>query len=299
MGKKGGSAAPPPPDPYAVAAAQGAANVETAQEQARLNRVNEFTPFGSVTYVNNSDPTVPYSRTTSLHPEEQKLLDSQRAQELSLSKLGTTILNRVAPDLATPFTLNGLPQAPVANDATRLRVEQALLDRLEPYMKRDEDALRTRLANTGFDQGSEGYARAIDEQTRARNDARLAAVAQGGAEQSRLFGLEQTARQQAIQEAALARSQPLNEIAAILGTGQVQAPNFGGVPQVGVAAPDLQGAVYNSYNAQLNAANQASQRRSSGMGSLFGLAGTALGAYFGGPLGASVGGSIGSKIGGG
>lgn len=49
MGKKTPSA-PAPPDPVATANAQSAANVATAEAQARLNRINEITPFGSVRY---------------------------------------------------------------------------------------------------------------------------------------------------------------------------------------------------------------------------------------------------------
>lgn len=41
---------PKPPDPYRVAAAQTEQNVGTALAEAKLNRVNEVTPYGSVTY---------------------------------------------------------------------------------------------------------------------------------------------------------------------------------------------------------------------------------------------------------
>ncbi|WP_448206493.1 hypothetical protein [Azospirillum sp. sgz302134] len=46
MGKSSPST-PPPPDPVATANAQLAMNKETAQETARLNRVNQYTPWGS------------------------------------------------------------------------------------------------------------------------------------------------------------------------------------------------------------------------------------------------------------
>lgn len=52
-----GSSAPPAPDPYAVAAAQAAANADTARLNARLNRVNQVTPYGNLTYTQNSSPT--------------------------------------------------------------------------------------------------------------------------------------------------------------------------------------------------------------------------------------------------
>lgn len=264
MGKK---STPSAPDPYQVAGAQAAVNKEAAIEQARLNRVGEVTPFGSVSYGQTGNPESPYFRQTVLNPAEQALLDSQRNTELKLSDLGGTILDRVSPQLATPFTMDGLPPPPTANDETRQRVEAALLERMDPYLQRDDEALRTRLANSGFDMNSAGYRSALDESTRAKNDARLAAIAQGGQEQSRLFGLEQAARQQGIQDRSVARSQPLNEIAAILGTGQVQVPQFGAVPQVGVAAPDITSGIYNKYNADV-------QNQSSRLGGLFGLAGT-------------------------
>lgn len=50
MSKKGTPSAPAAPDPVATAAAQTASNVETARKNAELNRVNQFTPQGSLTY---------------------------------------------------------------------------------------------------------------------------------------------------------------------------------------------------------------------------------------------------------
>lgn len=87
--------------------------------------------------------------------------------------------------------------------------------------------------------------------------------------------LNNQARQQQIDEAAYLRNIPLNDIAALLGTGGgVQNPNFSNFAQVGVAAPDYQGAVYANYNAANQQYNAAQQARSQGLGSIFGLAGT-------------------------
>ncbi len=276
MGKKSAPTPPPAPDPNQVAAAQAGLNKETAETQARLNRVNEVTPFGSVTYTSTGNEDAPYQRTMTLDPAEQALLDSQRGTELKLSDLGGTILDRVSPNLATPFSIEG--SAPVANDETRQRVEQALLERMQPQLDNDRAALETQLANQGFARDSEAYNAEIDKHNRAVNDARLATIAAGGQEQSRLFGLDMASRQQMLQEAALERSQPLNEIASILGTGQVNAPNFGAVPQVGVAPTDITGPTYAKYNADMNAFNQSQNSRNRAMGGLFGLAGSALSA---------------------
>ncbi len=87
--------------------------------------------------------------------------------------------------------------------------------------------------------------------------------------------LNNNTRQQQIEEATYLRNLPLNDIAALLGTGGgVQNPNFSDFAQVGVAAPDYQGAVYANYNAQNQQYQQAQANRSAGLGSLFGLAGS-------------------------
>lgn len=55
-GGKGGGA-PPPPD-YAAAAQQTAAgNLEATRAAAKANRVNQITPYGSLTYTQNQTPT--------------------------------------------------------------------------------------------------------------------------------------------------------------------------------------------------------------------------------------------------
>src|SRR6187549_1014741 len=48
--------APTPPDPVATANAQTASNRDTALTQARLNNVNQVTPYGSLTYTASGGP---------------------------------------------------------------------------------------------------------------------------------------------------------------------------------------------------------------------------------------------------
>lgn len=107
------------------------------------------------------------------------------------------------------------------------------------------------------------------------NDAELArsnlAFARAGDRADRNNAL----RQREIEEATYLRNLPLNDIAALLGTGGgVQAPTFSSVPQTGVANTDLMGAVYNSYNARMQQWQQQQANRSQGLGSIFGLAGS-------------------------
>lgn len=47
---KDAPAAPPAPDPNVVSQAQTASNLQTANANAQLNRVNQYTPYGNLTY---------------------------------------------------------------------------------------------------------------------------------------------------------------------------------------------------------------------------------------------------------
>jgi hypothetical protein len=86
--------------------------------------------------------------------------------------------------------LNGLPQAPINAGQT---AQDAIFSRLNPTLSRDDEALRTRLANQGIQLGSSAYNREMDLQGQRANDLRLQAAAQG-------ISLDQAARQQAFGE---------------------------------------------------------------------------------------------------
>jgi hypothetical protein len=88
------------------------------------------------------------------------------------------------------LSLNGLPQAPINAGQT---AQDALYSRMNPSLARDEEALRTRLANQGISLGSSAYNREMDLQGQRANDMRLQAAAQG-------LGLDQAARQSAFGE---------------------------------------------------------------------------------------------------
>ncbi len=87
-------------------------------------------------------------------------------------------------------------------------------------------------------------------------------------------------RQNAISEAALQRSQPINELAALLGTsGGVQQPGGANGSGVAIQPGDIQGQTNLAYQNQLSAYNNANQQRQSGIGNIFGLAGTLSAPY--------------------
>lgn len=87
-----------------------------------------------------------------------------------------------------------------------------------------------------------------------------------------------TQRDAALNERSTLRMAPLNELRGLMGMGSVQAPQFGQVATPQMAAPDLMGATYNSYNGQMNAANAAAANSASMFNGIMGLAGSVGGA---------------------
>jgi hypothetical protein len=198
--------------------------------------------------------------------------------------------------------------------ADRGRVEEALMSRVNPQLAQDQEALNSSLANKGIKIGSDAYNTAQTNQGQISNDMRMQAVLAGGQEQSRLAGLTRdeamfgnTARQgmftnrmgaagfnnqQAQQgfqndrglrsdymtEQYAQRNQPINEIGALLGTGQVQQPNFAPQGPGGMATPDYGSMVANNYSQQMDAYNAQQQNNPMRgvMGGLFGLGSGAL-----------------------
>lgn len=87
-------------------------------------------------------------------------------------------------------------------------------------------------------------------------------------------GMQQQARDAALQERFAMRSQPINEIAALLGGTQVQQPNFVNARGPQAATTDYAGIVNNSYAQQMSAYNA----RQQGVGGMMGGIGSMIGA---------------------
>lgn len=125
MGKKSGPAPPPAPDPAATAAAQEKTNIGSAIAQANLNRINQVTPQGSLSYTQdknedgtlktNTDGTPVYTQTQTLSPDEQKKYDLNNQVAISLDGLATNNIDRVKDAQATPFTYDGM--TPITSSA--------------------------------------------------------------------------------------------------------------------------------------------------------------------------------------
>ena len=71
------------------------------------------------------------------------------------------------------------------DDTSRQRVEEALMSRLNPQLQRDNDALRSRLLNSGIEVGTDAYNREMNNFAQQSNDARMQAILAGGQEETR------------------------------------------------------------------------------------------------------------------
>lgn len=295
---KGGSQ-PAAPDPSATVAAQGAANKETAIAQARLNQVDEYTPYGSSVYEDlgeEIDGVQRFKRTTTLDPAQQAIVDQQTGMTQDLNTLASDQIGRVETALADDFTYDGMPAAPTSDSAARQQTIDSLYSqfssRLDPRFEQEKRAMETQMANQGISLGSDAWNESMDNFNRGRNDAYTSAmnqaVASGGAEQSRIFGLQSSARERAIQEAAYLRNLPLNEASALMGAGAgVTTPSFSPTPQTAIAGVDVAGPTALQYSGQMNAYNQNAAAGNAAMGGLFGLGGSVAGGYAGSAAGSA------------
>lgn len=288
MGKS--SNQPKAPSASQTATAQTASNEQTAKTQAQLNMVNQYGPTGSVTYSPTDSTKSQWNQTTTLSPAQQQIFGMQQGMDIGLLGLGQQQLGQVGSALSTPFNYEGIPYAPNSYDFSedRQRVEGDYYDRGSQYLDkrfdRDQEALYQNLADRGIGIGNEGFSNAQgdfgDIKNQAYGDLRSQALQAGGQEQSRLYGLAQNARQQAISERAYQRDKPINDIATLLGLGSgTQMPQFSATPQTSVSPTDVMGGVYSSYAGAQNAYNQKQAGNNAMYGGLFSLGSAALNAF--------------------
>lgn len=325
---------PPPPDPYAVSQAQTQQNEATARLNAQLNRVNQYTPYGSVTYTNQGDT---WSQHVNESDAQKQLRELQEKQGQLFGQLGIDQTNRVSDILSKPYESRRFNMRDAVGG--RLKLNQALGGRfdaskwdpsqlgnfqnnvrdrsfmlatagMDRAFGRQEEDLRTRLANQGIMPGTEAFDAEMaafntgrgDSYSRALLDADQNALAWRGQAVDELgqgFGQALAGRGQNLSElltqrgtnlsealqqynldttADLAdRQNPLNEIIALMSGVQTSPINPGSPYATNVATTDVAGIHQGAWNAQ----NQNYQTQMGGFnglwGGLAGLGGAALG----------------------
>lgn len=259
MGKK----APKAPDPAATAAAQGAWNSFTAQQQQALNMTNQVSPWGTLNYdatgtqtiidPNGKEVVVPrYTATTSLTPEQQAIFDQTQQADLNLATIAQEQSGKIGELLNNPFEFNNSDAEQWAYDLASPRILQ--------QQGKNEAALRSQLISSGIRPGTAAWDSEMSRLTNANTD--------------QLNQLALTGRSQAFSEALAQRNQPLNEIIGLTSGTQIQNPTatFANSPQTQVGGVDYTGLVNQQYNAQMQQYNS----QMGALGGLFGLAGKAI-----------------------
>lgn len=253
---------PKPPSASSVANAQTQSNVSTALAQTLLNQTNQVTPYGSLNYSQTGkstyyDPslkknvTIPtFTATTSLSPEQQGLLQQEQQFDKMYNDIALRQTGAIGEHLAQPFSYNTGEHEAWAGD---------LYNKLSADTNaRNFDQMDQRLKNQGLAAGTTAYDDAMRNlmysQEKGRNAFMLDSYNTG------------------LNTALTTRNQPINEISALIGGGQIQQPNFVSTPQTGVNGTDVAGITMNNYNQKVSQAN-------AGMGGLAGLGAAALGGW--------------------
>lgn len=280
---KDSPSAPAAPDYTGAAQAQGAANLQSAQQTAVLSNPNVSSPYGSqsVTYSDGPNGLLQPNITQSLSPEQQSLLNSQNQVKQGLANLGQQGIGTVQNVMGTPFSFggpgvqtgldtSGVAKMPVNAGTTG---QEAIMARLNPQLERSRAAMENRDANQGITRGSEAYATDQTLQGQQENDARSQAALQGigldmsannqgynQALQSGQFG--NTAQQQMLAQALQKYNLPLNQVTALMSGSQVTNPQFQGYTGSSVAPSPVANAAaqqgqygQNLYGQQMGAAN--------------------------------------------
>ena len=252
--------APRPPDPVATANAQSGMNRDTATSEMLLNMVSQNNPWGSTSYSQNGTTgytdssgklvTIPqFTQTTTLSPEQQGIFDKSQAAQTNLAGIAQNQSGMVADALSSPFEFGNQDAADWSYDLASSRIL--------PQQQRNQEALESRLVNSGIRPGTMAWENEMRRMTEANTD------------QNNQLAL--TGRGQAFGEAMATRNAPLNELTALLSGSQVSNPASmsGPTPQASVGGVDYAGLVQDQYQSKLAGHNAM-------MGGLFGLAGAGI-----------------------
>jgi hypothetical protein len=275
MGKS--VAAPPAPDYSAAAKETAAGNLDAARTATAANRVNQYTPYGSLEYSINPEaqwdiygnPT--WSAKQSLAPAQQQLLDIQNKTSIGLGNLADTGLGYVENMIAKPFDTSSLAQTGINPGET---MQDSLMRRLQPQIAQNREMAQAQLANQGIVPGTTAYENAMRMQNQKENDLLTSAVIQGTN-----TGL--AANQQGFSQLGYMRNEPINTLNAVRTGSQVTNPSFVNniAQQATTQGADLLGAAQMQGNAAQSAANAQNASNSSMTSGLMGLGGAAMMAF--------------------
>ena len=272
--------APKTPDYAGAAAATAEGNKAAALTTGALNRPTQITPTGSQTWSlkEGADPNNPqpgdWIATTSYSPEQQKLYEGQTSAQQGLVDTANVGVGGLAGlgvgqglgEVAPSFT-GDVSKTADQFSADRQAIADAMYANQTKYLgdqfARDDESLRSQLLSRGLTEGSAGYENALRDQQRTQNDAYGTAANNATTQSAQMQKLMQDALlnsaatqqglyTQGLAGAATEQNQPLNQILALMGGGQVSDPKLQGYGQYGqYQGADMLGAAQSRYNSGL------------------------------------------------
>lgn len=290
----GTKSAPKTPDYAGAATATADGNKAAALTTGALNRPTQVTPTGSQTWSlkEGADPNNPqpgdWIATTSYSPEQQKLYEGQTSAQQGLvdtANIGVGGLSGLGigqglGEVAPSFT-GDVSKTADQFSTDRQAIADAMYANQTKYLgdqfARDDESLRSQLLSRGLTEGSAGYENALRDQQRTQNDAYGTAANNATTQSAQMQKLMQdallnsaTTQQnlytQGLAGAATEQNQPLNQILALMGGGQVNDPNLQAYGQYGqYQGADLLGAAQSRYNSGLAGAQFNNQVNSQNM----------------------------------
>jgi hypothetical protein len=247
---------PAAPDYTALAEKTQQGNLDMARMQFAANRVNQNTPYGSLSYSQTGtdsygNPT--YTATQNLSPEQQDIYNKQT--NLSRGILGAA--QGGVGNVANSLAQGGVDTSKLASTGINPgeTYSDAIMRRLQPQMQQEKGQFDAQMANQGIAPGTEAYNNAKRSFDQAQNDKLTSAVVGG-------FNTGLAANQQGYNQARQNLAMPIDLMNAVRTGSQVTNPNYvNNANMANVSGADYLGAGQNQYNANManynaNMANQ-------------------------------------------
>ncbi len=212
-----------------------------------------------------------------LSPDQQRMLDLQEQLGITLGGKANTLASKL---FGTDFNYEGISGVPTDYSGSRKAAEDRVYESLTRNMDRDfgrvEETLRQRLANQGLPTTGAAFERELANYYNSRNQASQSAADQayryGATEEANLYNRALGERNRQIAERLQLRTQPMNELAAILqGSPAIGSAPQANQPQYQVQSPDVAGAINTQYQGQLQNAQQKASKKGDTLGTAAGI----------------------------
>ena len=286
---------PSAPDPYATAAAQNSQNQSASQYNSVASNANQINPYGSVSY--QAIEQVPiytngqitgyaprYQQTTTLSPDQQKLLGLETQSKYNLGQTAVSESQNLYNKLSQPMDTSQWTPWQTNQQATSIRqdaaptdraaTEKAMMDSYNRSVAPTEKAQDAQMAARGLSPGGAGYGNMQMQRDDSRAEqARQAYLASGNESRANQAAYNDASTQQYNMQQSLAnyynnlrgaqstesyaaRNQPINEVTALMSGSQATVPQFQPFQSSPVQASNIGQYINSNYQAQSAATSQ-------------------------------------------